>query len=270
MMLFKDKGMERKAELEDKSGKKLPALTVFSLSIEYLKNEVLDTLGKQADSDLGVGDIHWVLTVPAIWNDAAKQFMREAAQKAGIPAKNLTICLEPEAASIYCRHLPVVIGCRRENVACSVLVRNKVPGSDAVLKFKNKRMDDYIELFRYFEHKKRDISPTKSKTVTIRMPANLSKLCSEMRKSDLKEFDLQSRFSGKVKVLSDKLRIDVDVVREFFLPAVRNIMDHVATLPKEPSVNDCAAILMVGGFLGITNVTRERAGRISKSKNNCF
>ena len=26
-------------------------------------------------------DIHWVLTVPAIWNDVAKQFMREAAEE---------------------------------------------------------------------------------------------------------------------------------------------------------------------------------------------
>jgi hypothetical protein len=26
-------------------------------------------------------DIHWVLTVPAIWKDNAKQFMREAAQQ---------------------------------------------------------------------------------------------------------------------------------------------------------------------------------------------
>ena len=27
------------------------------------------------------GDIEWVLTVPAIWNDPAKQFMRQAAEK---------------------------------------------------------------------------------------------------------------------------------------------------------------------------------------------
>jgi len=26
-------------------------------------------------------EIHWVITVPAIWNDAAKQFMTEAAIK---------------------------------------------------------------------------------------------------------------------------------------------------------------------------------------------
>ncbi|XP_060565808.1 heat shock 70 kDa protein 12A-like [Ruditapes philippinarum] len=52
-------------------------------------------------------DILWVLTVPAIWNDGSKQFMREAAQKAGIKKESLLIALEPEAASLFCMHLPV-------------------------------------------------------------------------------------------------------------------------------------------------------------------
>ncbi|XP_052280720.1 heat shock 70 kDa protein 12A-like [Dreissena polymorpha] len=51
-------------------------------------------------------DIHWVLTVPAIWSDAAKQLMREAAQKAGIDGGQLSIALEPEAASMYCQLIP--------------------------------------------------------------------------------------------------------------------------------------------------------------------
>ncbi|XP_060588441.1 heat shock 70 kDa protein 12B-like [Ruditapes philippinarum] len=107
MMLFKDEGMTRHDTIEDETGKTLPAIQVFSLSIESLMKDVLDTLNNQVGTVIGVSDVQWVLTVPAIWNDAAKQFMREAAQKARIPGKNLTICLEPEAASVYCRHLPV-------------------------------------------------------------------------------------------------------------------------------------------------------------------
>ncbi|KAL5012615.1 hypothetical protein ScPMuIL_011166 [Solemya velum] len=48
----------------------------------------------------------WVLTVPAIWSDSAKQFMREAAKDAGIEKHQLRIALEPEAASLYCQHIP--------------------------------------------------------------------------------------------------------------------------------------------------------------------
>ncbi|KAK3109141.1 hypothetical protein FSP39_023794 [Pinctada imbricata] len=52
-------------------------------------------------------DILWVLTVPAIWGQDAKQFMREAAQMAGIKNKNLQLALEPEAAAIYCKELAI-------------------------------------------------------------------------------------------------------------------------------------------------------------------
>jgi hypothetical protein len=65
-------------ELEDETGKGVPALTVFSLSIKFLKDHLLETLGKQA-TGVRADDIQWVLTVPAIWSDAAKIFMREAA-----------------------------------------------------------------------------------------------------------------------------------------------------------------------------------------------
>ena len=50
-----------------------------------------------------------MITVPAIWRQEAKQFMREAAYQAGIASREspaqLVIALEPEAASVYCRKL---------------------------------------------------------------------------------------------------------------------------------------------------------------------
>ena len=52
------------------------ALEVFGESIRYLKDHALHQLGGTFDDD-----IQWVLTVPAIWDDSAKQFMRLAAEK---------------------------------------------------------------------------------------------------------------------------------------------------------------------------------------------
>ena len=52
---------------------------MFEHSIRYLKEHLIATLG---DKKLGIDpekDIQWVLTLPAIWNEPAKQFMREAA-----------------------------------------------------------------------------------------------------------------------------------------------------------------------------------------------
>jgi len=48
------------------------------MSIKFMKGHLLDKIQTRVH-DITDADIFWVLTVPAIWNDAAKQFMREAA-----------------------------------------------------------------------------------------------------------------------------------------------------------------------------------------------
>ncbi|XP_045179839.2 heat shock 70 kDa protein 12B-like [Mercenaria mercenaria] len=133
MQLY-SKTINRHLKLKDVSGKQLLAKSVFALSIKFLKDDLISTVNKglmkkestcevkdkdeansveegaQAERSSAVDehDIRWVLTVPAIWDDAAKQFMREAAEEAGIPKDNLYIGLEPEAASIFCRFLPAM------------------------------------------------------------------------------------------------------------------------------------------------------------------
>ncbi|XP_061163321.1 heat shock 70 kDa protein 12B-like [Saccostrea echinata] len=93
-------------KIKDASGKKLPAMTVFSLSIKALKDHLLDLLDTRGTT-LKADEVLWVLTVPAIWSDSAKMFMRKAAKKAGIKDNCLKLALEPEAASIHCQHIHV-------------------------------------------------------------------------------------------------------------------------------------------------------------------
>ncbi|XP_052081987.1 heat shock 70 kDa protein 12A-like isoform X7 [Mytilus californianus] len=91
--------------IEDIAGKPMAALEVFTLSIKALVNHLLTLLEKQG-TGVKAEEIRWVLTVPAIWTDSAKQFMRKGAVQAGIPENKLYIALEPEAASIFCQYLP--------------------------------------------------------------------------------------------------------------------------------------------------------------------
>ena len=65
--------------IEDITGKKeVKAIKVFKHAIEYFRDLMLTTIDKK-----GLGEkennIRWVLTVPVIWSDPAKQFMIEAA-----------------------------------------------------------------------------------------------------------------------------------------------------------------------------------------------
>lgn len=57
----------------------MEAIKVFSTAIGYLKDQMLTNCKKQM-TGLEDSDITWVLTVPAIWDDKSKQFMREAAE----------------------------------------------------------------------------------------------------------------------------------------------------------------------------------------------
>lgn len=58
----------------------MPAVDIFSHAIKYLKDHLLNEHEGRGTSIKDL-DIHWVLTVPAIWDDPAKQFMRKAAEK---------------------------------------------------------------------------------------------------------------------------------------------------------------------------------------------
>jgi len=64
-------------------GKRMPAMDVFCACIKYLKDHLMDKCRLQLPGTCDT-DIRWVLTVPAIWNEPAKQFMREAAAKVWI------------------------------------------------------------------------------------------------------------------------------------------------------------------------------------------
>ncbi|CAC5363488.1 unnamed protein product [Mytilus coruscus] len=91
--------------IEDIAGKPMAAIDVFTLSIKALVKHLMALLEKQG-TGVKAEEIRWVLTVPAIWTDSAKQFMRKGAVQAGIPESKLFIALEPEAASIFCQYLP--------------------------------------------------------------------------------------------------------------------------------------------------------------------
>jgi hypothetical protein len=66
--------------LEDITGKALSAVDVFTLSIKALVDHLLSMLKKQGKI-IHNDEVQWILTLPAIWTDMAKQFMRTSAEK---------------------------------------------------------------------------------------------------------------------------------------------------------------------------------------------
>lgn len=155
--------------LEDIEGKQVPAHTIFAMSINFLKMEILKSLTKH--SGYTIEDVHFIISIPAVWTDAAKQFMREAALEvnklvsciltshgcfqvsntllcciqAGIPGDNLSLAYESEVAAVYCRHLPkkMLVGLRGRDLLQSFNKGRKfmvldLGGKKIVYQFHNK------------------------------------------------------------------------------------------------------------------------------------
>lgn len=59
------------------------AVDVFAKTILYFKQHLEQRVRECLDSslELSTDDVQWVVTVPAIWDDKAKFFMRKAAEK---------------------------------------------------------------------------------------------------------------------------------------------------------------------------------------------
>ena len=95
----------------------MSATDVIAAYLRLMKEYILSKAASPLQRDrLDCREIKWVLTVPAIWSDSAKDAMIRAAEMAGMvsgrhtPAADLAskhpleLSLEPEAALLACLH----------------------------------------------------------------------------------------------------------------------------------------------------------------------
>ncbi|CAN0518660.1 unnamed protein product, partial [Scytosiphon promiscuus] len=88
-------------------GRTLPLLTVMSAVLRHFKEDALANLSSIGGLNDFMEDVLWVVTIPAIYDDFARRFIRVAAHEAGLINKvnspRLLPCLEPEAACLTVR-----------------------------------------------------------------------------------------------------------------------------------------------------------------------
>ena len=61
------------------NGVSVSAMKIFSITLRYFRDHAIQELRDATGTKMDQDDIRWVITVPAIWRQEAKQFMREAA-----------------------------------------------------------------------------------------------------------------------------------------------------------------------------------------------
>ncbi|XP_063447156.1 heat shock 70 kDa protein 12A-like [Mytilus trossulus] len=280
-------------KLVDVAGKSISAKLVFSAAIGFLKDHFIQQMHWRK---LGTfdDDIFWVVSVPSIWNDSAKQFMRESAEKVGIKGKKFIMVYEPEAASIYARLLPVdkLVGENGgvllkafdpgrkfivvdagggtvdisaqqvlENGELKIIHREcggpwggecinkkfvnmlkELFGQEILKQFKKNNGEDFLQLLRDFEVKKKNLRVEGKESVTIRMPLSL------IEESDILTAIASSRFKETIRLKRDKLLIAESLFETFFSEPIQMIIEKILSILKSETCSDVSAIMMAGGF----------------------
>ncbi|KAJ3332122.1 hypothetical protein HDU76_001215 [Blyttiomyces sp. JEL0837] len=107
MLLYKSlKVDETTIVFDEVTQKGLPLITVVGETLRCVKDAALSHI-KGMMADITADKVQWVITVPAIFEESTKDFMRKAALVAGLTKdpldrNSLLLALEPEAASMLC------------------------------------------------------------------------------------------------------------------------------------------------------------------------
>jgi len=76
-------------ELAASNGQSIKALAIFAHALRFFRNHAIQELADQSQTRILDEDIRWIISVPAIWKEPAKQFMRQAAYQ--VSKKNLIL-----------------------------------------------------------------------------------------------------------------------------------------------------------------------------------
>lgn len=104
--------IEERIESTNDPSMSAPSETVFVAQLQFLKSEamsfILRNFRRKKRIQFTPDDIQWILTVPAIWSDRAKQRMKDWAVAAGLVEGHITSQLkmvyEPDCASLSIQH----------------------------------------------------------------------------------------------------------------------------------------------------------------------
>ncbi|XP_052762368.1 heat shock 70 kDa protein 12A-like [Mya arenaria] len=109
MKLYECKKLTRETSILDQSGKEMKAMDVYSIVLQHFNKRIMQHVNEvkfyQTNEGFSSKHILWMLSIPAIWTDSARQFMREAATNAGL--ENVRLVLEPEAGALFAIDKPL-------------------------------------------------------------------------------------------------------------------------------------------------------------------
>ena len=131
----------------------------------------------------------------------------------------------------------------------NLIFSTDVIGKETIKLFEENHRDDFFDLLRDFEVKKKTIKPRTDDKITFKIPISLHETYREVNKRDFSRSLMgKEELSQVVTFAGDKLRIQPEKVKALFTETCEQIVSHLKTIFRLPEVQDVGTILMVGGF----------------------
>ena len=121
-------------------------------------------------------------------------------------------------------------------------------GSNVYDKFVKKATDDWLDLRRLFEIRKRNLHRLNEEKIAMKCPLALKEIVEQETNKTLIDIINASKFSDKIQVRKDKLLFSSSLIRSLFDYAIQTTLSHVRSILEHESVKNNEMILMVGGF----------------------
>lgn len=118
-------------------------------------------------------------------------------------------------------------------------------GNSALKKLKEIDINEYVEILREFETKKRKFDAKKGDKMTLRLSAVLNELSEKYSK--VSPQDEIKKYDGKVEIFNKfKIKIHPSLIQEWFDDLINPLVCHLQSLLLE--VDSINSLLLVGGF----------------------
>ena len=108
--------------------------------------------------------------------------------------------------------------------------------------------DDWLDLWRAFEVKKKTVDPKKTDKIVMTLPVSLLDLYKETNNTNADKAMQSSRFASKIDLRKNKLSFSHDVMKELFGRSIQSTISCIRDLLRDRKVKNIEAILMVGGY----------------------
>lgn len=128
------------------------------------------------------------------------------------------------------------------------LVKDLV-GSRVYSAFKTQHTEDWLELMRDFELKKKTIRPENEGQITLTFPMSLFMLSKQVNGKDLeKSISTSTKYSKSVECTNNKIRFKNSIFKKLFERSCENVVAHVKNIIHRLYLHDLKVIVMVGGY----------------------